>query len=122
MSTSTQIQVSSVQQSAATPNSYDFAPSTSSTFGQIGSMLSSTDKGKKRTLSRSQKLIGDLYLLAGRLDMAINTYITAMEGLKQNYDYHWQASTLESYNCALLLTFIKKAGSGVCSMMFCNDC
>jgi hypothetical protein len=38
--------------------------------GGIGSLLN-TDRNKKRTPARAQKLIGDLYLMAGRLDMGI---------------------------------------------------
>ncbi|KAI8854876.1 transport protein Trs120 or TRAPPC9 TRAPP II complex subunit-domain-containing protein [Chytridium lagenaria] len=91
-----------------------YMPSTtqeSSVFGQFGSMLA-PDKNRKRTPARSQKLIGDLYLMAGRLDIAMANFLSAIEAMKQNSDHYWHASTLESYYAALVLALINKAGVG----------
>ncbi|KAJ3210402.1 hypothetical protein HDU67_005353 [Dinochytrium kinnereticum] len=82
-----------------------------SVFGQFGSMLA-PDKNRKRTPARSQKLIGDLYLMAGRLDIAISNFLSAIEAMKQNSDFYWHAATLESYYAAMVLTLINKAGVG----------
>ncbi|KAJ3095829.1 hypothetical protein HDU97_006470 [Phlyctochytrium planicorne] len=83
----------------------------SSMFGQFGSMLA-PDKNRKRTPARSQKLIGDLYLMAGRLDNAMANYLSAMEAMKQNSDFYWHATALESYYAALILALVNKAGAG----------
>ncbi|KAJ3273986.1 hypothetical protein HDV01_003656 [Terramyces sp. JEL0728] len=42
------------------------------------------DKTKKRTPARSQKLLADLYLLVGRLDLATASYLASIEGAKGN--------------------------------------
>ncbi|KAJ3160687.1 hypothetical protein HDU86_000446 [Geranomyces michiganensis] len=69
------------------------------------------DKTKKRTPARAQKIVGDLFLLAGRLDLAISSYSTALEAMKAMADYQWQACALESYYCALLLSLLSKTGA-----------
>ncbi|KAI8592489.1 TRAPP II complex [Geranomyces variabilis] len=69
------------------------------------------DKTKKRTPARAQKIVGDLFLLAGRLDLAISSYSTALEAMKAMADYQWQACTMESYYCALLLSLLSKTGA-----------
>ncbi|KAJ3311956.1 hypothetical protein HDU76_002999 [Blyttiomyces sp. JEL0837] len=85
--------------------------SVANAFGQIGSLLS-TDRTKKRTPARAQKLIGDLYLMAGRLDMAMSTLAVAMDIMKQTADFTWHAAALESYYAALSLNLIYRGGLG----------
>jgi hypothetical protein len=70
--------------------------------------LHNSERTKKRTPARIQKLLGDLYLLAGCLDLAIACFVTAMEGAKLNNDYQWQASALEGYICAQLVSLISE--------------
>ncbi|KAI9140539.1 transport protein Trs120 or TRAPPC9 TRAPP II complex subunit-domain-containing protein [Paraphysoderma sedebokerense] len=78
---------------------------------QMGNMLMSPEaRLKKRTPGRAQKLIADLYLMAGRLQEAIAGYVTAVETTKSNIDYLWQASALEGYYIALLLLSYSKTG------------
>jgi hypothetical protein len=62
--------------SPSTPNvvnaisSTEVDPSTPAAANNI-STLTNPEKIKKRTPARAQKLLGDIYLLAGRLDLAI---------------------------------------------------
>ncbi|KAJ3281136.1 hypothetical protein HK104_000185 [Borealophlyctis nickersoniae] len=86
--------------------------STASMLGFGLGQLLSPDKTKKRTPARVQKLLGDLYLMAGRVDLAINNYLTAIDMMKGNSDYQWQAAATENYICALILSYLKKAGAG----------
>ncbi|KAI9330228.1 transport protein Trs120 or TRAPPC9 TRAPP II complex subunit-domain-containing protein [Zopfochytrium polystomum] len=83
----------------------------SSSFSPFGSILN-TDRNKKRTPARAQKLIGDLYLMAGRLDKAMHTYLSALEILKQTADFNWHGALLESHYAALALTLLNKVGLG----------
>ncbi|KAI8995196.1 TRAPP II complex [Gaertneriomyces semiglobifer] len=72
--------------------------------------LFAPDKTKKRTPARAQKLIGDLFLMAGRIDLAITNYSAAIDSMKTSTDHLWQAAALESYLCASLLSILMKAG------------
>ncbi|KAJ3166794.1 hypothetical protein HK101_011868, partial [Irineochytrium annulatum] len=81
-------------------------------FGQFGSMLGTNDKTKRRTPARAQKLIGDLYLMSGRLDAAMATYTTTIELMKQSADYQWHAAALESFYAAMTLQLIARSGIG----------
>jgi tetratricopeptide (TPR) repeat protein len=69
------------------------------------------EKTRKKTPARAQKLLGDLYLLGGRLDLAIEFFASAIEGAKNNGDFPWHASALEGFTCARLLTFVYGAMS-----------
>jgi hypothetical protein len=69
------------------------------------------EKTKRKTPARAQKLLGDLYLLGGRLDLAIECFATAIEGAKNNGDFQWHASALEGFTCARLLTLVYGAMS-----------
>ncbi|KAI8929144.1 transport protein Trs120 or TRAPPC9 TRAPP II complex subunit-domain-containing protein [Entophlyctis helioformis] len=79
-------------------------------FG-LGSILN-PDKTRKRTPARVHKLLGDLYLMAGRLDIALASYQSALDGTRANSDYQWQAAALESQCCAQLLRLVSEAGLG----------
>ncbi|KAI8617961.1 transport protein Trs120 or TRAPPC9 TRAPP II complex subunit-domain-containing protein [Chytriomyces sp. MP71] len=72
----------------------------------------SSERNKKRTPSRALKLVSDLYLLSGRLDIALTGYQSCMEGMKVNGDYMWWAAALESYQAAILLHLMNLAGIG----------
>ncbi|KAJ1562961.1 hypothetical protein HK405_005195, partial [Cladochytrium tenue] len=80
-------------------------------FGTLGSLLTN-DRNKKRTPARAQKLIGDVLLMAGRLDLAMSTYLSALDILKQTADFNWHGAILESYYSALALTLLNKVGLG----------
>ncbi|KAJ3384042.1 hypothetical protein HDU92_003791 [Lobulomyces angularis] len=101
-------------QSSYSANARDAAleKSEASGFSNLGGLLNTSDKNKKRTPSRAQKLIGDIFLLAGRSDVAVNIYQAAIETLKINADYLWQAAALESHCVASLIVTIEKAGLG----------
>ncbi|KAL5039848.1 hypothetical protein BDV3_003227 [Batrachochytrium dendrobatidis] len=74
------------------------------------STLLNPDKSRKRTPARIQKLLGDLYLIAGRLDMAIASFFAAIESTKNSGDLQWQAAAMESLCCAQLLSLSDKIG------------
>ncbi|KAJ3259683.1 hypothetical protein HK103_001944 [Boothiomyces macroporosus] len=52
-----------------------------SSISFVSSILN-PDKTKKRTPARSQKLLADLYLMVGRLDLATASYLASIEGAK----------------------------------------
>ncbi|KAI8896985.1 TRAPP II complex [Globomyces pollinis-pini] len=81
---------------------------TSNAPGFMTSLLN-VDKTKRRTPSRLQKLLGDLYLLAGRLDLAIESYTAALEGTRANSDHQWSASALEGILTTQLMSYTFKA-------------
>ncbi|KAI8820488.1 TRAPP II complex [Fimicolochytrium jonesii] len=83
-----------------------------SSASMLGSLFTA-DKTKKRTPARAQKIVGDLFLLAGALDQAIASFTSALEAMKASGDYQWQASALESYYCALTLSLLPKTGAWV---------
>ncbi|KAJ3023435.1 hypothetical protein HKX48_003129 [Thoreauomyces humboldtii] len=95
--------------SATRENSIATLVSQDSTASMLGSLFA-PDKTKKRTPARAQKIVGDLFLLAGRIDLAISSYLVAMEAMKAASDYQWQAATMESYYCALILSVLPKTG------------
>ncbi|TPX66055.1 hypothetical protein SpCBS45565_g04757 [Spizellomyces sp. 'palustris'] len=82
--------------------------STASMLG-LGNLFT-PDKTKKRTPARAQKLIADLFLMAGRVDLATSSYSSAIETMKATGDYQWQAAAMEAYYCALILSLLPKTG------------
>ncbi|KAJ3313765.1 hypothetical protein HDV04_001569 [Boothiomyces sp. JEL0838] len=76
-----------------------------SSISFVSSILN-PDKTKKRTPARSQKLLADLYLMVGRLDLATASYLASIEGAKVNGDYQWQASAMEGLIATQILGFI----------------
>ncbi|KAF9165441.1 hypothetical protein DFQ26_000122 [Actinomortierella ambigua] len=58
---------------------------------------------RKRNAARAQKIHGDLYLMAGRLSEAVNSYQSVIETTKANADYLWNASAMEGLYCAVVL-------------------
>ncbi|GAA5816543.1 hypothetical protein MFLAVUS_010073 [Mucor flavus] len=62
-----------------------------------------TVRTKKRTPGRIKKLLGDFYLLAGRLPDAVNYYDQAIEMTKITSDFLWLASAMEGWISATLL-------------------
>ncbi|KAJ3403166.1 hypothetical protein HDV05_008038, partial [Chytridiales sp. JEL 0842] len=108
-----QVASSTLSQTLPTPTAAaaPIDPPSSGAFGGLGSLLL-TDKNKKRTPGRSQKLMGDLYLLAGRTDLAMSTYAGAVELMKQTGDCYWQGAALEGFQAAMALSLIQKAGLG----------
>lgn len=67
-----------------------------------------SDKIKKRTPGRSMKLVGDLYLLVGRTDLALKFYTNAIDATKSASDFQWQASAIEGLICTQMITALKK--------------
>ncbi|KAG2204837.1 hypothetical protein INT47_004112 [Mucor saturninus] len=62
-----------------------------------------TIRAKKRTPGRIRKLLGDFYLLSGRLPDAVNHYDQAIESAKITSDFLWLGSAMEGWVCATLL-------------------
>ncbi|CAG8433855.1 6997_t:CDS:10 [Diversispora eburnea] len=60
-------------------------------------------KLKKRAAGRTQKLIADLYLMAGRLPDAVSHYSMAIETTKSNGDHLWHGSAIEGLCVGLIL-------------------
>ncbi|KAJ3060469.1 Trafficking protein particle complex subunit 9, partial [Podochytrium sp. JEL0797] len=77
-----------------------------------GSTINNSERNKKRTPARALKLVTDLHLLAGRLDIAIQSYQSCLEMMKQNSDFVWWGATLESFQAAILLSLINRSGMG----------
>ncbi|KAI8877388.1 Trs120-domain-containing protein [Backusella circina FSU 941] len=69
-------------------------------------------KSKKRTPGRVKKLLGDFYLLAGRLPDAVNHYDQAIEMGRLTSDFLWLASAMEGWICATLLLEFLQADVG----------
>lgn len=65
---------------------------------------------KKASPSRAQKLMGDLLLLAGRVEEAVTIYTDAIDGTKGNSDFLWQAAGMEGLVCANLIRGLRAAG------------
>lgn len=61
------------------------------------------EKSRRRTPGRAQKLIGDIYLLVGRVDLAAKYYSGAIEICKNNGDWQWQAAAIEGHIATQLL-------------------
>ncbi|KAJ3026975.1 UNVERIFIED_CONTAM: hypothetical protein HDU68_004718 [Siphonaria sp. JEL0065] len=70
------------------------------------------ERNKKRTPARAMKLVTDLFLMAGRLDIAVHSYQICLEKMKENSDFVWWGATLESFQAAILLSLINRAGIG----------
>ncbi|TPX33913.1 hypothetical protein SmJEL517_g03387 [Synchytrium microbalum] len=84
-------------------------------LGSVGAAMGSllvADKNKRRTPGRVLKLIGDIYLMAGRLDYALQNFVTCIDLMKATGDYQWHAAALDSFYCATLLSSVNKAGIG----------
>ncbi|KAJ3295871.1 hypothetical protein HDU79_008223 [Rhizoclosmatium sp. JEL0117] len=77
-----------------------------------GAAISNADRNKKRTPARAMKLVTDLYLMAGRIDLAIPSYETCLAAMKQNSDFVWWGATLESFQAAILLFIMNSANIG----------
>ncbi|KAF9971645.1 hypothetical protein BGZ73_005399 [Actinomortierella ambigua] len=58
---------------------------------------------RRRNAARAQKIHGDLYLMAGRLNEAVNSYQSVIEITKGNADHLWNASAMEGLYCAVVL-------------------
>ncbi|KAG0222668.1 hypothetical protein BGW42_006404 [Actinomortierella wolfii] len=58
---------------------------------------------RRRNAARIQKIHGDLYLMAGRLNEAVSSYQSVIETTKANSDYLWNASAMEGLYCAVVL-------------------
>ncbi|ANZ77635.1 BA75_05138T0 [Komagataella pastoris] len=62
---------------------------------------------KLRVKARQQKLLGNLYLLSGRLNDSLKEFCESIYGLKSCNDYLWLGSALEGMGvCCLLLSMI----------------
>jgi hypothetical protein len=66
-------------------------------------MVSQETRLKRRAYGRSQKLIGDLLLLAGKLPAAMERYLDSIESSKSQTDWLWLASAMEGLYTAILL-------------------
>ncbi|KAI9478517.1 MAG: TRAPP II complex [Benjaminiella poitrasii] len=75
----------------------------SSSTSTISTTAGESMRTVKRTPGRIRKLLGDLYLLAGRLPDAINHYDHAIEMAKITSDFLWLASAMEGMVCATIL-------------------
>ncbi|KAJ3352563.1 hypothetical protein HDU83_007870 [Entophlyctis luteolus] len=80
--------------------------------GGAAAIASNAERNKKRTPGRALKLTTDLFLMAGRVDIALQSYQNCIELLKQNGDFLWWAAALESYQAAILIHLLNKAGIG----------
>ncbi|KAI9350234.1 transport protein Trs120 or TRAPPC9 TRAPP II complex subunit-domain-containing protein [Obelidium mucronatum] len=78
----------------------------------VGAAINNSERNKKRTPARALKLVTDLFLMAGRLDIAVQSYQICLEKMKENSDFVWWGATLESFQAAILLTLINRAGIG----------
>ncbi|ORX44842.1 hypothetical protein BCR36DRAFT_585957 [Piromyces finnis] len=61
------------------------------------SNYSESSRTKKLEKLCSRKLIADLYMLAGHIDEAMQTYVDVTEQLKSMGEYFWQALAIDSY-------------------------
>ncbi|GAA5896374.1 hypothetical protein JCM6882_000998 [Rhodosporidiobolus microsporus] len=68
-------------------------------------------RARKRVAGREKKLMGDMWLLAGRLTEAINCYNDAISLTKAWQDQVWQASALEGLVVALVIRATQPKGS-----------
>ena len=80
----------------------------------LGGLMGQDSRTRKRTPARAQKLVADLFLLAGRCSDAASMYSATVEALKSNSDYLWQAAATEGYYCAMFLSNMMKANAAVC--------
>ncbi|KAI9193335.1 TRAPP II complex [Polychytrium aggregatum] len=77
-------------------------------FSNLGGLFQSMDRGRKKTNGRVAKLMSDLFLLAGRHELAMQSYTSAIDIAKNTADYTWQAAAIEGYLCATLVMFMRK--------------
>ncbi|KAI8641004.1 TRAPP II complex [Parasitella parasitica] len=82
-----------------------------STLNSTGSTGESA-RTRKRTPGRIRKLLGDFYLLAGRLPDAVSHYDQAIEMAKITSDFLWLASAMEGLVCATILLEYLQADIG----------
>ncbi|GJN91136.1 hypothetical protein Rhopal_004154-T1 [Rhodotorula paludigena] len=68
-------------------------------------------RSRKRVAGREKKLMGDMWLLAGRLPEAIEAYNSAIALTKAWADQVWQASALEGLVVALVIQATQPKGS-----------
>ncbi|BGO92090.1 hypothetical protein NBRC10512_000821 [Rhodotorula toruloides] len=68
-------------------------------------------RSRKRVAGRERKLMGDMWLLSGRLNEAINAYNDAVSLTKAWQDQAWQASALEGLCVALVVQASQPKGS-----------
>lgn len=85
--------------------------STTTALNSAGSTGESA-RTRKRTPGRIRKLLGDFYLLAGRLPDAVNHYDQAIEMAKITSDFLWLASAMEGLVCATILLEYLQADMG----------
>ncbi|BGP40785.1 hypothetical protein JCM10449v2_004750 [Rhodotorula kratochvilovae] len=76
----------------------------------LGSQLVDA-RARKRVAGREKKLMGDMWLLSGRLNEAINAYNDAIGLTKAWADQVWQASALEGLVVALVIQATQPKGS-----------
>lgn len=77
------------------------SPSVGHSYNSAQSVIDS--KLKKKTAGRLAKLLGDLFVLAGRLPDAVASYNECINFTKANGDCMWHASALEGLAVALVL-------------------
>ncbi|KAK4519974.1 uncharacterized protein ATC70_010218 [Mucor velutinosus] len=85
-----------------------FSTNLSNPAGSTGESI----RTRKRTPGRIKKLLGDFYLLAGRLPDAVNHYDQAIEMAKITSDFLWLASAMEGLVCATILLEYLQADIG----------
>ncbi|CAO0789225.1 unnamed protein product [Mucor circinelloides] len=85
-----------------------FSSNTLNSAGSTGESI----RTRKRTPGRIRKLLGDFYLLAGRLPDAVNHYDQAIEMARITSDFLWLASAMEGLVCATILLEYLQADIG----------
>ncbi|CEP15600.1 hypothetical protein [Parasitella parasitica] len=98
-------------QQPSQPSSTKHHRYSTSTLSSLGSTGESA-RTRKRTPGRTRKLLGDFYLLAGRLPDAVAHYDQAIEMAKITSDFLWLASAMEGSVCASILLEYLQADTG----------
>jgi hypothetical protein len=80
------------RESLDSPGGAQLASQTSS----LGFNMFNQDKTAKRSPARLQKLLADVYAMAGRFDLAVANLTSCVDAMKGNGDVLWQASAMES--------------------------
>ncbi|KAI8647021.1 TRAPP II complex [Parasitella parasitica] len=80
--------------------------------GPPAAIAGDTGRTLQRTPGRIKKLLGDFYLLAGRLPDAVKHYDEAIEMAQTSYDYLWLSSAKEGLACATILLAFLQADAG----------
>ncbi|CAM9011183.1 unnamed protein product [Wickerhamomyces anomalus] len=71
------------------------------------SLSSSTERRQSKVKGRQLKILGNLYLLAGKYNNALKEFNDAVPLLRTCSDYLWLGSTLEGIGvCLVMLTFL----------------